>query len=102
MATQAERMENSGKPTAALKEAADEVSAAAKNAFEQYEASDEDDHLRFVHDNHGLHAYRYEVLDDDSVVALYANDPSGEVKVKAFESLAEASKWSPRQLRNEE
>jgi hypothetical protein len=48
---------------------------------------------------HGLHAYRYEQMDDGSVVALYVNDRSLEVKALAFDTLAEASAWSPRDER---
>ena len=49
-----------------------------------------------------LHAYQYEQLDDDSVVAFYTTetdvDESGHpvVRLKAFPTLAEASAWSPR------
>lgn len=46
--------------------------------------------------NHGLHAYRYEVCDDESVVALYANDESATLKMKAFPDMATASAWTPR------
>lgn len=49
--------------------------------------------------DHGLHAYRYEQFDDGSVVALYVNDPSGQVKMKAFDDLETASLWSPRDER---
>lgn len=48
---------------------------------------------------HGLHAFRYEVLEDGSCVALWANDPAGTVKIKAFSSLQEASLWTPREER---
>lgn len=48
---------------------------------------------------HGLHAFRYEVLEDGSCVALWANDPKGTVRIKAFPSLQEASLWTPRSER---
>jgi hypothetical protein len=47
---------------------------------------------------HGFHAYRYEILSDGSVVALYAMQPD-ELKIKAFADMTEASKWSPRDER---
>ncbi len=50
-------------------------------------------------ENHGLHAYRYIALDDGSVLAIFANDPSGDVKFKAFPSMDEAQEWSPRDER---
>jgi hypothetical protein len=50
-------------------------------------------------DNHGFHAYRYEEQSDGSVLALYVNDKSGRVRMKAFDSMAEASAWSPRDER---
>lgn len=49
--------------------------------------------------NHGLHAYRYEEMDDGSVVALYVNERDGNVKMKAFADIEEASLWSPRDER---
>lgn len=49
--------------------------------------------------HHGLHAYRYEECDDGSVVALYANDADGTIKMKAFSDIDEASAWSPRDER---
>jgi len=51
------------------------------------------------YEHHGLHAYRYEEQDDGSVLAIYANDESGEIKLKAFEDIAAASLWSPRNER---
>jgi hypothetical protein len=51
-------------------------------------------------EHHGLHAYRYEVLSDDSVIAIYANDPSGQIKLKSFANLETASFWSPRNERS--
>lgn len=49
--------------------------------------------------HHGLHAYRYEECDDGSVVALYANTKTANLKMKAFDSIEEASQWSPRNER---
>lgn len=56
--------------------------------------------LKQTFDNDGgFHAYRYEVCSDGSVVALYVTDESEQVQMKAFESMEEASLWSPRQER---
>jgi plasmid stabilization system protein ParE len=49
--------------------------------------------------HHGLHAYRYEEQSDGSVLAIYANDEKGKIKLKAFENMQEASLWSPREER---
>jgi hypothetical protein len=65
--------------------AAKEVSAVCKRAYEQHPDKTE-----------GLHAYRYEVNKDGSCTAYWANDPTGKVKTKKFDSLEEASLWSPR------
>jgi len=42
-----------------------------------------------------LHAYRYEELDDGSVVAIWGRK-QGELNYKAFANMQEASAWSPR------
>jgi len=55
--------------------------------------------LHFRHRTQGLHAYRYEVQDDGSCLAIYANDASGEIKMKAFPDIETASLWSPRDER---
>jgi hypothetical protein len=47
---------------------------------------------------HGFHAYRYEILSDGSVIALYATEPEN-LKIKAFADMTEASLWSPRDER---
>jgi hypothetical protein len=47
---------------------------------------------------HGFHAYRYEILGDGSVIALWSAMP-GELKIKAFSDMQEASRWSPRSER---
>ena len=44
----------------------------------------------------GLFAYRYELQSDGSCIAFWADDPAGTVKQKGFASLADASRWSPR------
>ena len=50
--------------------------------------------------HHGLHVYRYEQMSDGSVVALYVTDKHPKtVKFKAFDSITEASEWSPREER---
>lgn len=61
----------------------------------------EEEHAIFMNkvENHGLHAYRYEVCDDGSVVALYANDESAKIKMRAFANMEMASAWSPRDER---
>lgn len=48
-----------------------------------------------------LHAYRYEILGDGSVAAVYAIDPDIQdgvpsVKVKVFPTMELASQWTPR------
>lgn len=98
--TKAETLEKSQKVPAELKEAADHVSEVAKNAYTALENAPENSRLRTTHENHGLHAYRYEILDDDSCIVLYANDEKGDVKIKAFSNIEEASQWTPRALRN--
>jgi hypothetical protein len=65
--------------------AAEEVAAVCKQAYLDHPERTE-----------GLHAYRYEVQPDGSCIAYWANDPSGEVKERTFDSLATASGWSPR------
>jgi hypothetical protein len=49
--------------------------------------------------DHGLHAYRYEPCEDGSIVAVYANDAEGTVKMKPFDNIESASLWSPREER---
>lgn len=44
----------------------------------------------------GLFAYRYELCADDSVVALYVKGRDGNVGMVAFDSIEDASQWSPR------
>lgn len=47
----------------------------------------------------GLLAYRYEVAGEDgSVVAIYAKNRSPVAKMVAFDSIEEASAWSPREV----
>lgn len=96
--TQAEEIVESNKfPSREWEDGADEVSAFCQEA---YRAAKNNEELAAVADNHGLHAYRYELCGDDSVIAIYANDPEGTIKLKAFPSLEEASLWSPRDERN--
>lgn len=57
--------------------------------------------LEFLLEHSGIHAYRYEVMPDGSVIALWANDSTGEVKFKTFNDMEQASLWSPREERVE-
>lgn len=79
-----------------LDEAANEVSEMCKHGFVLAETNES---LQERERIHGLHAYRYEEFDDGSAVALWANDPEGKVKLKAFADMKEASVWSPRDER---
>lgn len=55
-----------------------------------------DDHDRYVIDARGgFHAYRYEVMEDDSVIAIWTKEV-GHLHVRAFDDMKEASAWSPR------
>lgn len=92
----AEEIVSKGKLPKEWSDAADEVSGLCQQAHANAE---NDELLASKKENHGLHAYRYETCDDGSVVALYANDADGEVKMKAFSSIEEASAWSPRDER---
>lgn len=47
--------------------------------------------------NFGLHNYRYEPCSDGSIVAVYVKGENAEVRMKAFETIEEASLWSPRE-----
>jgi hypothetical protein len=84
MATKAEQLEKSQKVPTSMRDKADEVSESCKRGYEA--------NL----DDRTPHAYCFQLCDDGSAVALWANDKDGEVKIKAFSNLAEASKWSPR------
>lgn len=99
MATQADDVVKGGMKNlpSELQEGADHVSKVCKEGFAKLESAPEDDPIHTVHKNHGLHAYRYEIMPDGSSVVLYANDPAGKVKMKAFDTHEEASQWSPRE-----
>jgi hypothetical protein len=113
MTTKAEKLEKSTKVPANLQEAANEVSSTIKEGFRQldiHRSLDENqlqdpdarrgkEALEFAYKHHGLHAYRYENLDDGSCIALWSNTPDGIVKIKAFKDIQEASQWSPRDER---
>lgn len=95
MATQAEKVVDSGKVPASLEKRADEVSEMCKAAH-KFKANVPEDHI--IHMKNSLHAYSYEIMDDGSVVALFANTADGKVKMLAFDDIGEASKWSPRDV----
>jgi hypothetical protein len=103
--SQADKIVKSGELPAKLDGAAEEVSELCQQGWSHLENEEIPEETRALlqekADNHGLHAYRYEELDDGSVVAIYANDPNGDVKFKAFDSMEEASKWSPRDEREQ-
>jgi hypothetical protein len=103
VATDAETMVSGTDISEVFADAITDVSDHCKRGFEMLNDGDipeaDREALAQKLEDHGLHAYRYEVMDDESVVALYANDPSGEVKFKTFEDMAQASKWSPRDER---
>jgi len=99
MATQAEQIVESGAVPGEWEDGAEEVRAACKQAHASLDDVDVSDPVHEVAANHGLHAYRYEVCDDGSVVALWANTKRADLKLKAFENMEEASLWSPRDER---
>ena len=47
-----------------------------------------------------IHAYRFEEMRDGSVVAIYATELGGvapvTIELRAFDSLQDASRWTPR------
>lgn len=103
--SQADKVVKTGELPAKFDGAVEEVSELCRQGWSHLENEEVSQDTRAIlkekAKNHGLHAYRYEELDDGSVVAIYANDPSGEVKFKAFDSMEEASAWSPRDEREQ-
>jgi hypothetical protein len=81
--------------------AMEEVREVCKRNFVLLETAPEEtkEKLEFIHEHHGLHAYRYIQMSDGSILALWANDPSGDIKFKAFPNMDEATVWSPRDER---
>ena len=98
--TEAEKAENAQLVPLHLEAAAEDVLRQIKESYKSLDVAEPEvlQYLLSKRDWHGFHAYRYEILGDGSVIALYALKP-GELKIKAFSDMVEASNWSPREER---
>lgn len=98
--TDAEKAEDFQMPPAGMEDAAEDVLRQIEASYKTLDDAEPEilQNLLDKQEWHGFHAYRYEIMDDASVIALYALKP-GELKIKAFPNMMEASKWSPREER---
>jgi hypothetical protein len=92
--TVATELESSQEIPAGLTEAGMEVLDRMMELQTAY--NNTDDHDREVIDARGgMHAYRYEIMEDDSVIAIWTKEV-GHLNIRAFDDMREASAWSPR------
>jgi len=98
--TEAEKYEESQRPPPQCEKAAEDVLRQIEESYDTVaKAEGQDKEILLDRAKwHGIHAYRYEILDDGSVIALYSHEP-GELKIKAFDDMEDASNWSPRDER---
>lgn len=94
--TKAEEIVKSGKIPDKWIDKAGEVTGACKDGWMHLESEPEDGELHQRLMGRVPHAYCYMEAGDGSIVALWANTKTGNVKMKAFENIEEASRWSPR------
>lgn len=107
--TKAEKIAQSGNIPSEWDESAEHVRQTCKQAFETLNTGKNADGdviepaamemLQHRAEHHGLHAYAYQTCDDGSVVALYANTKTANLKLAAFTDMESASRWSPRDER---